>query len=140
MSNGNPFKFNFGLGVDDEEDEYKRGLFGSVSDDLRNKIWGEGAKWNSTMSQSGKEVYNSMWSAEKSRLLGKKQKLFDIAAKGGAKDGGTAVAGGGTTGLGYADPVDFTKTFPGAMSKEEEEYLLALRGPVPGLVNIRGIG
>ena len=72
--------------------------------------------------------------------LEKRQKLFQLAAKGGAQDGGPAIPGGGSTGLGYADPVAFTKTFPGAMSKEEEEYLLALRGPVPGLVNIRGIG
>ena len=139
MSNGNPFKFNFGLGVDDEEDEYKRGLFGSVSDDLRNKIWGEGAKWNSPMSKGGGEVYSSMWSAEKSRLLGKKQKLFDIAAQGGAKDGGPAIGGGGTSGIGYAPQRDITKTFPGAMSKEEEKYLLALRGPVPGMMTYRGM-
>jgi hypothetical protein len=137
MSNGNSFKFNFGLGVDDEEDEYKRGLFGSISDDLRNKIWGEGADWRSPMSKGGAEVYNSLWAAEKSRLLNKKQKVFDIAAKGGAQDGGPAIGDVGASGLDYVPQRDITKTFPGAMSKEEEEYQRMLRayvGPVPGLM------
>ena len=132
MGSWNPF------GVDDEEEEYKRRLYGSVSDDLRNKIWGD-SDWDGSMSKMGNEVYGSMWSAEKSRLLGKKQKLFDIAATGGAQDGGPAIGGGGTSGIGYAPQRDITKTFPGAMSKEEEEYLLALRGPVPGMMTYRGM-
>ena len=138
MSNGNPFKFNFGLGSsEDDEDEYKKRLFGSIDPGLRKKMFGAG-DWSSVSSENN-PVYASMWSAEKSRLLNKKQKLFDIAAEGGAKDGGPAIPGGGTSGIGYAPQRDITKTFPGAMSKEEEEYLLALRGPVPGMMTYRGM-
>tara|TARA_R110002020_G_scaffold48710_1_gene138825 strand:- start:225 stop:620 length:396 start_codon:yes stop_codon:yes gene_type:complete len=84
-------------------------------------------------------AYTSLKDAEKSRGLEKRQKLFDIAATGGAQDGGPAIPGGGTSGIGYAPQRDITKTFPGAMSKEEEEYLLALRGPVPGMMTYRGM-
>jgi hypothetical protein len=73
-----------------------------------------------------------MWSAEKSRLLGKKQKLFDIAATGGAQHGGTAIAGaGGATGVSYADPYpgDPTERFPKSITEEEEKYRLDLRAP-----------
>ena len=136
MSNGNPFKFDFGLGSsEDDEDEYKKRLFGSIDPGLRQKMFGAG-DWSSVSSENN-PVYASMWSAEKSRLLNKKQKVFDIAATGGAQHGGTAVAGGGTTGLDYVAPRDITKTFPGAMSKEEEEYQRMLRayvGPTPGLM------
>ena len=48
-------------------------------------------------------------------------------------------SGLGESGIGYAPQRDITKTFPGAMSKEEEEYLLALRGPVPGMMTYKGI-
>ena len=138
MSNGNPFKFNFGLGSsEDDEDEYKKRLFGSIDPGLRQKMFGAG-DWSSVSSENN-PVYASMWSAEKSRLLNKKQKLFDIAAEGGAKDGWPAIEGGGTSGLDYVAQRDITKTFPGAMSKEEEEYLLALRGPVPGMMTYRGM-
>jgi hypothetical protein len=136
MSNGDPFKFNFGLGSsEDDEDEYKKRLFGSIDPGLRQKMFGAG-NWSSVSSENN-PVYASMWSAEKSRLLNKKQKLFDIAAEGGAKDGGPAIGGGGTSGLDYVAQRDITKTFPGAMSKEEEEYQRMLRayvGPVPGLM------
>ena len=84
-------------------------------------------------------AYTSLKGAEKSRGLEKRQKLFDIAATGGAQDGGTAISGLGESGIGYAPQRDITKTFPGAMSKEEEEYLLALRGPVPGMMTYRGM-
>jgi len=136
MSNGNPFKFDFGLGSsEDDEDEYKKRLFGSIDPGLRQKMFGAG-DWSSVSSENN-PVYASMWSAEKSRLLNKKQKLFDIAAQGGAKDGGPAIRGGGTTGLDYVAQRDITKTFPGAMSEEEEEYQRMLRayvGPTPGLM------
>jgi len=136
MSNGNPFKFDFGLGSsEDDEDEYKKRLFGSIDPGLRQKMFGAG-DWSSVSSENN-PVYASMWSAEKSRLLNKKQKLFDIAAQGGAKDGGPAIGGGGTSGIGYAPQRDITKTFPGAMSKEEEEYQRMLRARVgrpPGLM------
>ena len=112
-----------------DEDEWRLGLQG-LGEETYNKI---------AMNNFDNPVYKSMLSTEKSRRMGKRQKLFDVAAEGGAKHGGTAVAGGGTTGLGYADPVDFTKTFPRPMSKEEEEYMLALRGPVPGMMTYRGI-
>ena len=49
------------------------------------------------------------------------------------------LSGLGESGIGYAPQRDITKTFPGAMSKEEEEYLLALRGPVPGMMTYKGI-
>ena len=129
--------WNFGLGVDDQEEEYRRRLFGSIDPGLRKKIFGSG-DWRGTSTENN-EVYNSLWSAEKSRLLNKKQKLFDIAAEGGAQDGGTAVAGGGTTGIGYAPQRDITKTFPGSLSEKEEEERLALRarvGPAPGLFRL----
>ena len=134
MSNGNPFQLNFGLGYDDEDKEkYKNELIGSIDEDLYKRMF------DTDGNIINQPVFDSMWSAEKSRLLGKKQKLFDIAAEGGAQDGGPAIPGGGTSGIGYAPQRDITKTFPGAMSKEEEEYLLALRGPVPGMMTYRGM-
>jgi len=134
MGNGNPFQFNFGLGYDDEDKKkYKNELIGSIDEDLHNRMF------DSAGNIINQPVFDSMWSAEKSRLLGKKQKLFDIAAEGGAQGGGPAIGGGGTSGIGYAPQRDITKTFPGAMSKEEEEYLLALRGPVPGMMTYRGM-
>ena len=137
--------WNFGLGMTPaQEEEYKRKLWASLDEEARSKIFSpiEGDDFRIKPGADGgpNEVYSAMLGEEKSRLLGKKQKLFDIAATGGAQDGGPAIPGGGTSGIGYAPQRDITKTFPGAMSKEEEEYLLALRGPVPGLVNMRGIG
>jgi len=132
MSNGNPFQFNFSLGYDDEDKKkYKNELIGSIDEDLYKRMFDDDGNI------INQPVFDSMWAAEKSRLLGKKQKVFDIAATGGAQHGGTAVAGGGTTGLDYVAPRDITKTFPGAMSKEEEEYQRMLRayvGPTPGLM------
>jgi hypothetical protein len=117
------------LGWGLEDDDFDKILKARFVDDeeMYNKI------------KTDQDLYNTLKSTEQSRSLAKRQKLFDIAAEGGAKHGGTAVAGGGTTGLGYANPVDFTKTFPRPMSKEEEEYMLALRGPVPGMMTYRGI-
>ena len=126
------------FGWDQDEDELKRKLMleyhgnpllGKLRGDTPDG--GEGT-WNT-------DLFNTMKSTEQSRSLGKRQKLFDIAAEGGAQSGGTAVAGGGTTGLDYVAQRDITKTFPGAMSKEEEDYLLALRGPVPGMMTYRGM-
>ena len=132
MGSWNPF------GVDDEEEEYKKRLYASIDDEARSKIFTpiEGDPYRVAPNN---KVYSAMWGEEKSRLLGKKQKLFDIAATGGAQHGGTAVAGGGTSGIGYAPQRDITKTFPGAMSKEEEEYQKMLRarvGPAPGLFRL----
>ena len=126
------------LGWDQDEDELKRKLMLEYhGDPLLGKLrgdtpdGGEGT-WNT-------ELFNTMKSTEQSRSLEKRQKLFEIAATGGAQDGGPAIGGGGTSGIGYAPQRDITKTFPGAMSKEEEEYLLALRGPVPGMMTYRGM-
>ena len=110
-------------------DEERRKAFEAET----NKVMGAG--W----AEKNKDAFNTMLANEQSRSLEKRQKLFDIAAKGGAQDGGPAIGGGGTSGIGYAPQRDITKTFPGAMSKEEEEYLLALRGPVPGMMTYRGM-
>ena len=83
------------------------------------------------------DAFKTMLANEQSRSLEKRQKLFDIDATGGAQDGGPAIGGGGTSGIGYAPQRDITKTFPGAMSKEEEEYQRMLRARVgrpPGLM------
>ena len=48
-----------------------------------------------------------------------------------------SLSGLGRSGLGYVPQRDITKTFPGAMSKEEEEYQRMLRARVgrpPGLM------
>ena len=115
------------LGWGMKDDEFMQILEAKFVDDqdTLNKIKGD------------KTLFDSLKSTEQSRGLAKRQKVFDIAAKGGAQDGGPAIGGGGTSGIGYAPQRDITKTFPGAMSKEEEEYLLALRGPVPGMMTYR---
>jgi len=108
-------------------DEERRKAFEAET----NKVMGAG--W----ADKNKDAFKTMLANEQSRSLEKRQALFDIAATGGAQHGGTAVAGGGTTGLDYVAPRDITKTFPGAMSKEEEEYQRMLRayvGPTPGLM------
>ena len=67
------------------------------------------------------------------------QEYMNIAATAGASSGGPAIGGGGTSDIGYAPQRDITKTFPGAMSKEEEEYQRMLRarvGPSPSLFNL----
>ena len=117
------------LGWGMKDDEFMQILEAKFVDDqdTLNKIKGD------------KTLFDSLKSTEQSRGLAKRQKVFDIAAKGGAQDGGPAIGGGGTSGIGYAPQRDITKTFPGAMSKEEEEYLLALRGPVPGMMTYRGM-
>jgi len=136
--------WNFGLGMTPaQEEEYKRKLWASLDEEARSKIFsplgGDDFRIKPGAGGGPNEIYSAMLGEEKSRLLGKSQKLFDIAAEGGAKDGGPAISGGGTSGIGYAPQRDITKTFPGAMSKEEEEYLLALRGPVPGMMTYRGM-
>ena len=48
-----------------------------------------------------------------------------------------SLSGLGRSGIGYAPQRDITKTFPGAMSEEEEEYQRMLRtgvGKPPGLM------
>ena len=117
------------LGWGMKDDEFMQILEAKFVDDqdTLNKIKGD------------KTLFDSLKSTEQSRGLAKRQKVFDIAAKGGAQDGGPAIGGGGTSGIGYAPQRDITKTFPGAMSKEEEEYHLALRGPVPGMMTYRGM-
>ena len=67
------------------------------------------------------------------------QQLMKIVADSGASSGGAAISEFGNTGIGYAPQRDITKTFPGAMSKEEEEERLALRarvGPSPSIFNL----
>ena len=67
------------------------------------------------------------------------QQLMDMVANSGASSGGAAISEFGNTGIGYAPQRDITKTFPGAMSKEEEEERLALRarvGPSPSIFNL----
>ena len=117
------------LGWGMKDDEFMQILEAKFVDDqdTLNKIKGD------------KTLFDSLKSTEQSRGLAKRQKVFDIAAKGGAQDGGPGIGGGGTSGIGYAPQRDITKTIPGAMSKEEEEYLLALRGPVPGMMTYRGM-
>ena len=115
----------FGWGL--EDDDFDKILKARFVDDeeMYNKI------------KTDQDLYNTLKSTEQSRSLAKRQKLFDIAAEGGAAHGGPAIAGGGTSGIGYAPQRDITKTFPGAMSKEEEEYQRMLRayvGPTPGLM------
>jgi hypothetical protein len=119
--------FHGSMGWDMDEKKRKDFL------DQTNELMGDG--W----AQKHPDAFNTMLANEQSRSLEKRQKLFDIAATGGAQDGGPAIPGGGTSGIGYAPQRDITKTFPGAMSKEEEEYLLALRGPVPGMMTYRGM-
>lgn len=104
-----------------DEDEWRLGLQG-LGEETYNKI---------AMNNFDNPVYKSMLSTEKSRRMGKRQKLFDVAAEGGAKHGGTAVAGGGTTGVSYTDPYpgDPTDRFPKSITEEEEKQRLALRAP-----------
>jgi hypothetical protein len=51
-----------------------------------------------------------------------------------------SLSGLGRSGISYADPYpgDPSDRFPKAPTKEEEEYRLALRGPVPGMMTYRG--
>ena len=108
-------------------DEKRRKAFEAET----NKVMGEG--W----AAKNHDAFKTMLANEQSRSLEKRQKLFDVAAEGGAAHGGPAIAGGGTSGIGYAPQRDITKTFPGAMSKEEEEYQRMLRARVgrpPGLM------
>jgi hypothetical protein len=108
-------------------DEKRRKAFEAET----NKVMGEG--W----AAKNPDAFKTMLANEQSRSLEKRQKLFDVAAEGGAAHGGPAIAGGGTSGIGYAPQRDITKTFPGAMSKEEEEYQRMLRARVgrpPGLM------
>ena len=86
------------------------------------------------------EAMNLMVKGKAGISLDQRQKLFQMAAKGGAKDGGPAISGGGTTGVSYADPYpgDPSDRFPKAPTEEEEKYRLALRGPVPGMMTYRG--
>ena len=108
-------------------DEKRRKAFEAET----NKVMGEG--WAAKNS----DAFKTMLANEQSRSLEKRQKLFDVAAEGGAAHGGPVIAGGGTSGIGYAPQRDITKTFPGAMSKEEEEYQRMLRARVgrpPGLM------
>jgi len=114
------------FGWDQDEDEFDKILKARFVDDeeMYNKIKGDTT------------LYNTLKSTEQSRGLAKRQKLFDVAATGGASSGGPAISLSGESGIGYADQRDITKTFPGAMSKEEEEYQKMLRarvGPSPGL-------
>jgi len=114
----------FGWGL--EDDDFDKILKARFVDDeeMYNKIKGDTT------------LFNSLKSTEQSRGLAKRQKVFDIAAKGGAQDGGTPISGFGESGVGYAPQRDITKTFPGAMSEEEDEYQKRLRayvGPSPGL-------
>ena len=47
-----------------------------------------------------------------------------------------SLSGLGQSGIGYAPQRDITKTFPGAMSEEEDKYQKMLRarvGPAPGI-------
>ena len=109
----------FGWGL--ENDDFDKILKARFVDDeeMYNKI------------KRDEDLYNTLKSTEQSRSLAKRQKLFDIAAEGGAKHGGTAVAGGGTTGVSYTDPYpgDPTDRFPKSITEEEERQRLALRAP-----------
>jgi hypothetical protein len=51
-----------------------------------------------------------------------------------------SLSGLGRSGISYAEPYpgDPSDRFPKAPTKEEEEYRLALRGPVPGMMTYRG--
>jgi len=111
-------------------DEKRRKAFEAET----NKVMGE--EW----AAKNPDAFKTMLANEQSRSLEKRQKLFDVAAEGGAAHGGTAVAGGGTTGVSYADPYpgDPSDRFPKAPTEEEEKYRLALRGPVPGMMTYRG--
>ena len=117
MSIGSDIHSALGWGMSDEE--FMQILEAKFVDDqdTLNKIKGD------------KTLFDSLKSTEQSRGLAKRQKVFDIAAKGGAQDGGTAISGFGESGVGYAPQRDITKTFPGSLSKEEEDERLALRAP-----------
>ena len=124
-------------------EDWKRKWGGSDDEKFReeNPQWFEAEeKYGGTsFAQRNPEAIKMMQAGSGKMGLEKRQKLFQLAAEGGAQDGGPAIGGGGTSGIGYAPQRDITKTFPGAMSKEEEEYLLALRGPVPGMMTYRGM-
>mgnify|MGYP003147138662 CR=1 FL=1 len=117
MSIGSDIHSALGWGMSDEE--FMQILEAKFVDDqdTLNKIKGD------------KTLFNSLKSTEQSRGLAKRQKVFDIAAEGGAQDGGPAIGGGGTSGLSYVPQRDITKTFPGSLSEREEEERLALRAP-----------
>ena len=69
--------------------------------------------------------------------LEKRQKLFQLAAEGGETSGGPWLPSHGTSGIGYADAYDPSKSFPNALSKEEEEYMRSLRAfQPPGLFTV----
>ena len=86
---------------------------------------------------AGDEVDKMITSEIESIEASEAQEWFKLAEGPGMS--AVSLSGLGQSGIGYAPQRDITKTFPGAMSKEEEEYLLALRGPVPGMMTYKGI-
>ena len=120
------------LGWGQDEEELKNKLMIQYQDDPKflGKIRGD------SIGQDGKLVqgtwntglFDTMKSTEQSRSLAKRQKVFDIAAKGGAQHGGAAISSGGQT-MPYGDTAMFNpktmppRYLPGTKPKEDEELI-----------------
>tara|TARA_R110002020_G_C15900726_1_gene740954 strand:+ start:127 stop:459 length:333 start_codon:yes stop_codon:yes gene_type:complete len=96
-------------------------------EDLREELLKDG-KWSDDL--------ETMYQGElKGQQMDEAQEWFKLAEGPGMS--AVSLSGLGRSGIGYAPQRDITKTFPGAMSEEEEEYQRMLRtrvGKPPGLM------
>jgi hypothetical protein len=97
---------------------------------LREELLGDD-KWSDDLEK--------MYQGElKGQQMDEAQEWFKLA-EGPGMDA-VSLSGLGRSGISYAEPYpgDPSDRFPKAPTKEEEEYRLALRGPVPGMMTYRG--
>ena len=120
------------LGWGQDEEELKNKLMIQYQDDPKflGKIRGD------SIGQDGKLVqgtwntglFDTMKSTEQSRSLAKRQKVFDIAAKGGAQHGGPSIGDIGQK-MPYGDTAMFNpkamppRYLPGTKPREEDELI-----------------
>ena len=111
------------LGWGQDEEELKNKLMIQYQDDPKflAKIMGPAGDWNTGL-------FDTMKSTEQSRSLAKRQKVFDIAAKGGAQHGGPSIGDIGQK-MPYGDTAMFNpktmppRYLPGTKLKEDEELI-----------------
>ena len=79
-------------------------------------------------SAANPDVFKTMVSKEASRMMGKRQKLFDVAAEGGAQHGGPSIGDIGQK-MPYGDTAMFNpkamppRYLPGTKPREEDELI-----------------